>query len=479
MNGESTPGRRWITLLLCLGAIGLGVLAVKRAVNGNADLSGNHKLWRSNLTKVTIPVRREGQQPQDPDSYPPITYAIYAPLGALPLWAAATLWYALNVGCTVYLLREAQNRLQTESGEGMETSLTVLGRSVTLPVDPRLLLTVIAVLPAWIGSVQLGQNALPLMALTWSAFQASRHGQPWLAGGLLALATVMKVFPVVFILPFILRWNWRVLFAYAVIGLLLVIGLGGQYFGHWQNIEHHLRWLRFAVQGPVNRPADPRDPNSLRSPLRYHNQSVEVVLAHLLMNIPITNQSDAPRVNIADVSAETWRRARAVTTGILVFLGLLALYRSTRSEPRAELTLDETRAEQAPSPPAPLPRVRGQGEPKTPLMTSLETYAVLSLLQLFVSPIVWSHYYVWLFWPLLLMVMSAWRGQRSGWVIYLAWLAAMPLMAVPQLRAVGLHLWLTIAIYLWLCWPIRSRPLDLLDAQSHEESLSNTPRGLI
>ena len=114
-----------------------------------------------------------------------------------------------------------------------------------------------------------------------------------------------------------------------------------------------------------------------------------------------------------------------------------ALYRATRKTPLQALTMDA-----------------GSGE------TSIKTYAVLSLLQLFVSPIVWSHYYVWLFWPLLLILVSAWRGQRSGWVIYLAWLAAMPLMAIPQVRAVGLHLWLTIAIYLWLCWPLRSRPLD-------------------
>ena len=38
-------------------------------------------------------------------------------------------------------------------------------------------------------------------------------------------------------------------------------------------------------------------------------------------------------------------------------------------------------------------------------------------------------------------------------MIYVAWLIAMPLMAVPEVRAVGLHLWLTLSLFLWICWP--------------------------
>lgn len=42
---------------------------------------------------------------------------------------------------------------------------------------------------------------------------------------------------------------------------------------------------------------------------------------------------------------------------------------------------------------------------------SVETYAILSLLQLFISPIVWSHYYIWLFWPMLWLLAETLRGR--------------------------------------------------------------------
>lgn len=435
MNGETPPYRRSIALLLIVAALVVGGLAVKRAVNGNADISGNYRHWRANLTTATLPVRRDGPDPQDPDSYPPLTYAIYAPLGALPLWATATLWYGLNLGCSVYLWRAARDWLRNAANLPPDQSVSVAGRCIQIGPDLILSLATLAILPSWIGSLLLGQNTLLVMSLTWGAFRAIRRTRPWLAGGLLAFATTIKVLPVLFLLPFLLRRNDKVVLAFSVTGLLLLLGLGSLYFGPYTNFDFHYRWLKFAIQGPENRPADPHDPNTLRGSLRYHNQSIETVLARLLMDVPIHNKPGAPHVNLLNVSADNWRRISSGATGICLVLGLLSLYRSTRPT----YTVADTVAHDA--------MAENAG------VTSVETYAIVSMLQLFVSPVVWSHYYLWLFWPLLVMLVAAARGRRSGYVIYLVWIAVLPLIGIPQVRAIGLHLWVTLALYLWICWP--------------------------
>ena len=432
MTGESPLHLRrpWVIAFLLAIAVLIGWLAIKRAVNGNADLTGNHRLWQLNLSEATLPVRREGPQPQDPDAYPPITYAMFAPFGALPLWAAATLWYLLNLGCSIYLWRSARHWLMTAAGlpPGWTAEL-ILGAAV------------VAVLPWWIGSLLLGQNTLLLMSITWGAYQEARRGHDWLTGVLLGFATAIKILPVVFLLPFVLSRNWRVVCAFSLTMLALVGGLGSLYFGPATNLDFHRKWATFVLQGPENRPEDPRDPNTLRGSLRYHNQAIEAVLARLMTDIPIHNRPEAPRVNLLNVSASTWRLSRSIATGLCVLIGLLALYR------RIPFTHHQTGSNLgAAEPPSKLQEPTGEA--------TVETYAVLCLLQLFVSPIVWSHYYLWLFWPLLLVLVQTCAGRRNGAVICLGWLASVPLIAVPTVRAIGLHLWVTVAIYLWICWPL-------------------------
>ena len=440
MVARPSPHLRYhyTALLLIAVAILLGGLSVKRAVNGNADISGNYRHWRSNLREPTLPERREGVQPQDPDAYPPITYALFAPLGALPLWAAAALWYLINLGCSIYLWREARTWVRCEFATVpvLSPDPPVTAGIWTTSGGPQSILNraVLAVLPAWIGSLLLGQNMLPLMALTWGAFQLVRQQRSWLAGGLLALAAVIKVLPAVFLWPLIWTRNYRVMLAFGSTALLLVGGLGSLYFGPRTNLEFHGKWLKFAVQGPENRAPDPGDPNTLRGSLRYHNQSIEAVLARLLMDVPIHNRPQAPRVNLLSVPAATWRGARSVVLALCLGLGLIALYRSVTQRQDPDKSPASSRANS-----------RGA--------TSVETFAILSFLQLFISPMVWSHYYVWLFWPWLWLQTETVRGRRGGRIIYAAWLVAMPLMAVPEVRAIGLHLWLTIAIFLWICWP--------------------------
>lgn len=442
---------RWLALVLVLVALLLGVLSVKRVVNHNADFNGNHRWWQANLQAPTLPERRAGADSQDPDSYPPITYALYAPLGALPLGVAATVWYVINLGCSIHLWRAARQWLKLQTRVDQVLFTTDLVRYWRMEPVLFLNLAVLAVVPCWIGCLLLGQNTLPIMTLTWAGYQAARRHRDWLAGALLALATTLKVLPFVFVLPFVMRVKLRVVTACAISGLLLVFGLGSLYFGPQTNWEFHQKWLQYAARGSENRPMDPRDPDTLRGSLRYHNQSIESVLARLMADIPIHNGRNAPRVNLCSASAGTWRLAQSATKAVCVLLGVLTLVSCCRRWLHSGLS-DSVEGESQSNALQPIQGI-AQSTEVADAQTSVEIYSLMCLLQLFISPIVWSHYYLWLFWPLLWLLVSSYRGRRSGYVLFVLWLACLPLLSIPQARAVGTQLWLTLALYLWICWP--------------------------
>lgn len=423
--------RRALAVCLIAAAILMGYLAIKRAINGNADLSGNYRHWRNNLSAPALPVRRNGPETEDPDAYPPISYALFAPFGAMPLWMAAAVWYVLNLACSIYLWRDARAWLVSACGRsGCGSGMPAAWHFPRTP-DGILALVILSILPAWISTVLLGQNTLLIMLMTWVACRAAARGLPWVTGTLINLATAAKVLPVVFLLPFLCRWNGRVFVAYCVTGLAILFGLGSLYFGFRTNLDFHRRWLEYATRGSEGRPADPHDPDTLRGSLRYHNQSIEAVTARLLVDVPIHNRPGAPQVNVMRVSAATWRRIRTACTLLCVLIGVAAMIRNAH---RGHSTLPTSAAV-----------VEDQ---------MVQDYSVASLLQLFISPIVWSHYYVWLFWPLLFVSVSAIRGRRSGQFILLLWIASQPLIAVPVARGLGVHLMVIFILYLWLCWPM-------------------------
>jgi hypothetical protein len=429
------PMRQRLVLgALIAGLLVIGVLSVKRIVNGNADLSGNYRIWRANLTEPTQPGRHMAANTglQDPDSYLPVTYALFAPLATMPLPLLAAMWYVMNIACTVYLWRSLSSLLQ-------ESSQSPSNRRIVT-------LAAVAVAPSWIGTVLIGQHTLLQMSLIVAACRTDARSVWGSAktGTLLAFAVVMKILPAVFYLPFLTRGNIRVLLVSAIVGCGLIFGLGSLYFGIEKNQEFHLRWLNFAIHGPESRRPDPRDPNTLRGSLRDKNQSIEAVLGRLTMNIPIHRRDpDAPQVNLTAVEASTWRIMSASLVSVCLLVGIIAIVRSQRandcrsSHPLETVTGDE----------------RTHPDSLMRLDSDLGRLAILSLTQLFISPVIWSHYYVWLFFPLAFVLSEVRHGRSSGTWIYALWLILLPALGSEHCRAIGVQLWVNLAIYVWICWP--------------------------
>lgn len=481
----SRPVPSWLIRVLIVAVVVVGVLSVKRILNGNADLSGNYAVWRENLIEPTQPGRHIDSKIRlrDPDPYPPITYALYAPLAMLPLWLLATLWYVMNLACGLYLWR-SMSRLLDESlidlsaanlgadrHSSASSQVTTRSTPNTFPVQREnrrwidttwfanepvasqiRVLAAVAVLPSVIGALLIGQNTFLLMTLVVSAYRTDVRGTAgaFKVGALLALASVMKVLPVVFLLPFVIRRNGRVLLGFVGTLCLLIFGLGSVFFGVEKNREFHVRWLRFATQGPESRPPDPKDPNTLRGSLRDKNQAVEAVIARLTMDIPIRGRrSDEPddffppHINVIAVEAQTWRMMSSVFTLTCILIGVVALIRSHFAN--VQLSTNQIASHESLAMRDRCADVR--------LDSVLGQLAILSLTQMFISPVLWSHYYLWVVFPLAYVLSEARHGRSSGKWVFGIWLIALPGIGLELCRAVGLQLWVNLMIYLWICWP--------------------------
>jgi hypothetical protein len=116
--------------------------------------------------------------------------------------------------------------------------------------------------------VNQGQLNLVLLLLITGAWVAGRSGHPWWAGGLLALATAIKLFPAFLFLYFLVRRQWLVLVAGAVVFLLLSGGtlavVGVQTYRDYVHIalpwlaEQRGSWINSSLVGIWTKLFDPQ-----------------------------------------------------------------------------------------------------------------------------------------------------------------------------------------------------------------------------
>lgn len=278
----------WAVLLVALLSIGarLRVLTTVSSDFSQDYLAGRAVLQGRSIydTFVGADYVAAGLESYQMDNYhPPTTIALMLPLALLPYQAAIVLWTAICVG--LYLLSWAM-------------VLRTLGVR-----PPRALLPLLAGLSLLWFPLQfhiiLGQLSIPMMACVVGAWSALRRGREGLAGALLALAVLLKIFPALLLLYLLLRGRWRAVAAAAAVGLA---GLA----------------LTLAVIGPADvlRYRVEVAPANLREYAAYpHNVSLHGVFSRLLAG----DQFIAPLVEAAAAAA-------ALTAAVsLAMLGLLAL----------------------------------------------------------------------------------------------------------------------------------------------------------
>jgi hypothetical protein len=317
---------------------------------------------------------------RDIERYPPTFQVLMLPLALVPVGVAAGLWFALNAACLLALPR-------------------LFERSMGIPLR--------AQLPAWLlagplvpVNLQLGQSApLLIFASAWSIERLRRSAVgSALAGFVLVLLGALKVLPLAFLgLPLLvrrIRGTWiGVTLGLVACGGLLVLAAGKE-----EARASCERWVAdVETQSPWNLVRSERS-------LRYANQGLGVTLARSFGDF----ESDRVRGRVELLHlplSVVW----CAYFALLAFAGLLTLKIVVHA--RRDGGMDAW----------------------------LEGYAAISLAMLLVSPIVWTHYFLW--W---LPAGLALRRKERALVI----LAICSLLAttMPATRSLGFHIFTTLGM---------------------------------
>jgi|GEM_PF-3065915 len=416
-NGGTAIHCGWIVAAVIAALLG-AIPVVKRTVDGSSDLRGFHRIWKANLEAPMQPVRQNGEVKDDPDPYPPSSYVLFAPLGALPLWGIGLLWYVLNLACSWGIWRLSCRLLDLQTHE-----------------RGALLCASVGVLPFWMGNLARGQNAPLLMLCILGAFWLARQQRSFWSGALIALASLVKVIPAVFLLPFLIRRDVKAVAGFAATLVVVVVLISSLFFGPRTNYEFHQRWWTFVTRGSEG-PADPFHPDTMRSSTRSNNQSLEAVLARLMLPIPTASKPDSLKVNVVTADAAAWRMARKISIGAVLAACALALVGLRRRHAQGTGI------------------VEGEASRSGTLLNPFAAeMAIVAPVMLIVSPIVWSHYYYWMFFPLAAMLARPEGRERSQQSIFALWMVATLLIGVHVSRSIGVNLWATAAVFTWFAWP--------------------------
>lgn len=292
----------------------------------------------------------------------------------------------------------------------------------------------------------LGQPNLVLLLFMLAGFWLIARGRPWLAGGSFALATAIKVFPVA-VLPYLLwRRHWKA--SAGMIGFLvvLVLLLPAPIRGYQRNVDELRTWFHEMVGSSSEKGFGQRDEQNWS----WVNQSV-IAMTHRLVR-PINYYQDEPYrtpayMNLVDVDYKT---ANWIVLGVscLLGLGFLALMPArSRMTPRS----------------------------------TAEEIGILFCLMTIASPLARQYYFIWLFFPMTVLMHRASFDPRprirSGMWAVLAVAGALMLLSLPvfpkMLQALGNNLAATLIMAAGLGWQMRHPP-----AQCELSSeLSTAPAG--
>jgi hypothetical protein len=225
----------------------------------------------------------------------------------------------------------------------------------------------------------LGQPNLVLLAMMLFGFWLLQHKRPWMAGGMFALATAIKVFPVAVFPYLIWRRRWAAVAGMAIfLGALLFV-LPAPVRG----FQHNASELKTWYQGMIGSSSEQGFGQRGEQNWSWVNQSIFAV-THRLTH-PVNYNQDNPAkppayMNLLDLDFKT---ANWVVLGLSLAIGLgfIALM-----PPRSRTT----------------PR------------SQAEELGILFCLMTVASPLARQYYFIWLFFPVTVLMHRAAYDPRAA-----------------------------------------------------------------
>ncbi len=287
-----------------------------------------------------------------PFMYPPACATMLAPLSVLPRGAFVAALLTLNsaswTACILLSVYLATGRFR--------------GNRPELYLLPSL-----AVIPFVHDTYLLGQPALLLLALLLGAFACLRRARPGWAGALLATATAIKAFPLLAAGYLVYRRQWRATAAMGLtlVGLMFVAPLA---FRAPSRVgEDFVLWAR-GMLFKYDEGAIAQRPYRSYS---YKNQSIQATVHRLARPVLADGEADRSwRVNLLSLD---FRQTTLLMLGSVAALGVYYLW-STRG-------------------------ARGQAEP-----ADAAEQAMATLLLVMFSPLSFNYMYVWMMFPLAVLL---------------------------------------------------------------------------
>jgi Glycosyltransferase family 87 len=273
----------------------------------------------------------------------------------------------------------------------------------------------------------LGQPNLILLVMMLFGFWLLQHERPWMAGGMFALATAIKVFPVA-VFPYLLwRRQWAAVASMVVfLGVLLFV-VPAPVRGFQHNISELKNWY----QGMVGSSSERGFGQRAEQNWSWVNQSI-IAVTHRLTR-PVNYNQDNPAkppqfMNLVDLDFKTANWV-VIAISLAIGLGFIAVMPA-----RSRITR----------------------------LSEAEELGILFCLMTVASPLARQYYFMWLFFPVTVLVNRAAFDPRAvvragTWTV-LAVAGLLLCLSLPvfpkELQAYGNNLAATAVIAGGLVWHI-------------------------
>lgn|GEM_PF-1065714 len=398
----------------------VGGVAVERAGRESNDFDGFHR------AAVQVAQQRSLSLEKSVERYLPSFSVLLSPLGWLPLQVAASVWFLLNLCAIAGLPRELQ-RLSGVPPAGQRAAFLVA-------------------LPFLVNDLGLGQSGPLLLWLATAGVARcvgvearDERSAALFGGGLLALAAALKLLPAgLLVVPLLLAGPRRRLASLAgFVGAgVLVAGLCVWVLGSGPAWEGLTRWrTEMFDQTPARMVLLDRS-------LRHGNQSLWIASWRTFGDTSSVRVRDWPRVaSLPDDVVWT-----AVSLGLAGLMALgAAAARSARRRLASAATANHPAADAAAATQRGGAALASARDPPDAFSVEpgLQLFALACLGMLFVSPLVWTHYFLWLLPGVLAL------RQRPRLVMWAGWAFVLGL-ASPALRSLGWHMAFAVALFVLL-----------------------------
>jgi hypothetical protein len=271
-------------------------------------------------------------------------------------------------------------------------------------------------------------------------FWLSQHDRPWMAGSMFGLATAIKIFPLTVFPYLVWRRQWAAAASMVVFAGVFLFVVPAPVRGFERNVAELKTWYQGMLGSSSEKGFGQRDEQNWS----WVNQSI-IAVTHRLTR-PVNYNQDEPTkppryMNLLDLDFKTANWI-VVAISVLIGLGYIAVM-----PPR---------------------------ERRTP-RSDAEELGILFCLMTVASPLARQYYFMWLFFPMTILIHRAAYDPRPAvrnamWAV-LAAVMVLLLLSLPifpnVLQAWGNNLAATAVIAVVLAWHIRHPPSAPVDDRVH------------